>query len=129
MPRSPSSQPNDVELAILRVVWRRTACTVRQVHEDLRAERDAGYTSTLKMIQVMCDKGLLKRDSSERPQRFRPAIPEEQTQKKIVRNMIQKVFGGSVRKLVLSAVESQPLSSEEVARIRKLLKQMEGDHP
>ncbi|HET6328703.1 MAG TPA: BlaI/MecI/CopY family transcriptional regulator, partial [Planctomycetaceae bacterium] len=83
MPRSPSSRPNDVELAILRVVWNRKSCTVREVHEALQAERDTGYTSTLKMMQVMCEKGLLKRDDSQRPQVYRPAIPQQQTQKKL----------------------------------------------
>jgi BlaI family penicillinase repressor len=88
MPRSPSSQLNDVELAILRVVWNRKACTVRDVHEALQPERKTGYTSTLKMMQVMCEKGLLKRDDSERPQLYRwlgpqagdagRAIPEDQ---------------------------------------------------
>ena len=90
MPRSPSSRPNDVELAILRVIWNRKACTVREVHEALQAERNTGYTSTLKMMQVMCEKGLLKRDDSQRPQVYRPAIPEEQTQKKIVRDLVKR---------------------------------------
>jgi predicted transcriptional regulator len=126
MPRNPSSQPNDVELAILGVVWNRKACSVREVHEALQAERDTGYTSTLKMMQVMCEKGLLKRDDSQRPQLYRPAIPEEQTQKKIVRDLVQKVFGGSARKLVMQAVQSHKISREELAEIRNLLDQLEG---
>jgi BlaI family transcriptional regulator, penicillinase repressor len=126
MPRNASSQPNDVELAILREVWNRKACSVRDVHEALQAERNTGYTSTLKMMQVMCEKGLLKRDDSQRPQLYRPAIPEEQTQKQIVRNLVQKVFGGSARKLVMQAVQSHKISREELAEIRKLLDQVEG---
>jgi predicted transcriptional regulator len=126
MPRNPSSQPNDVELAILRVVWNRKACSVREVHEALQAERKTGYTSTLKMMQVMCEKGLLKRDDSQRPQLYHPAIPEEQTQKKIVRNLVQKVFGGSARKLVMQAVQSHKISRDELAEIRDLLDQLEG---
>ncbi len=114
MPRNPSSQLNDVELAILRVIWNRKACTVRDVHEALQPERKTGYTSTLKMMQVMCEKGLLKRDDSERPQLYRPAVPEEQTQKKIVRDLVQKVFGGSARKLVMQAVQSHKISREEL---------------
>jgi BlaI family transcriptional regulator, penicillinase repressor len=125
MPRSPSSRPNDVELAILRVVWSREACTVREVHEALRAERDTGYTSTLKMMQVMCEKGLLKRDDSQRPQVYRPAIPQEQTQKKIVRDLVKTVFGGSARKLVMQAVQSHKISREELKEIRNLLDQLE----
>jgi BlaI family transcriptional regulator, penicillinase repressor len=126
MPRNPSSQPNDVELSILRVIWNQKACTVREVHEALQPERKTGYTSTLKMMQVMCEKGLLKRDDSQRPQIYRSAIPEEQTQKKIVRDLLQKVFGGSARKLVMQAVQAERISREELAEIRKLLDKMEG---
>jgi BlaI family transcriptional regulator, penicillinase repressor len=125
MPRSPSSRPNDVELAILRVIWSREACTVREVHDALRAQRDTGYTSTLKMMQVMCEKGLLKRDDSQRPQVYRPAIPQEQTQKKIVRDLVHSVFGGSARKLVMQAVQSHKISREELKEIRNLLDQLE----
>jgi BlaI family penicillinase repressor len=125
MPRSPSSQPNDVELAILRVIWSRKACTVREVHDALQEQRNTGYTSTLKMMQVMCEKGLLKRDDAQRPQVYRPAIPQEQTQKKIVRDLVNTVFGGSARKLVMQAVQSHKISREELAEIRYLLDQLE----
>src|SRR5690348_10489460 len=107
MPRKPSSQPNDVELAILGVLWDRGASSVREVHEALAGSRDAVYTGTAKMMQVMCEKGLLKRDDSVRPQLYSPAAPEEQTQKQILRHVIQRVFGGSARNLVLRAVESE----------------------
>jgi predicted transcriptional regulator len=127
MPRSPSRQPNDVEIAILRVVWDNGTCTVRDVHEALQAERQTGYTSTLKMMQVMCEKGLLKRDESRSPQVYRSAVPQEQTQKRIVRDLVQKVFGGSARKLVMQAVRSHKIDPEELAEIRKLLNQLEGD--
>ena len=129
MPRNPSSRLNDVELAILRVIWNKKACTVREVHEALRDERDTGYTSTLKMMQVMCEKGLLKRDDSRRPQIYRPAIPEEQTQKRIVRDLVQKAFGGSARKLVMQAVQSHRISREELAEIRDLLDKLEEGKP
>ena len=126
MPRNPSRQPNDVELAILRVVWDRKVCTVREVHEALQAERQTGYTSTLKMMQVMCEKGLLKRDDSQRPQLYRPGVPQEQTQKSIVRDLVQKVFGGSARKLVMQAVQSHKISAAELAEIRTLSNELEG---
>jgi BlaI family transcriptional regulator, penicillinase repressor len=129
MPRKPSAQLNDVELAILQALWDHGPSTVRGVHEVLDRDRDTGYTSTAKIMQVMCDKGLLTRDDSRRPQVYAPAVPQEQTQKQIVRHLIQKVFGGSARKLVLRAVESEPLPPDEVAEIRKLLKKMEGDKP
>jgi len=114
-------------LAILRVVWDLKECTVRDVHEALQGERKAGYTSTLKMMQVMCEKGLLQRDDAKRPQIYRPAIPEEQTQKKIVRDLVQRVFGGSARKLVMQAVQSQKISRDELAEIRKLIDQLDKE--
>ncbi|WP_010586546.1 BlaI/MecI/CopY family transcriptional regulator [Schlesneria paludicola] len=126
MPRSPSSQPNDVELAILRVVWKLKSCTVREVHEVLQTERTCGPTTTLKMMQVMCEKGLLKRDDSQRPQQYSPAVPEEQTQQKIVGDLIRKVFGGSVRKLVMHAVQTESMSTDELAEIRKLFDNLKG---
>jgi predicted transcriptional regulator len=127
MSRKPSTQLNDVELAILRVLWERGACSVREVHDAFRGSGDAGYTSTLKMMQVMYEKGLLKRDETRRPQVYRPAVAQEQTQKQILRDLIHKVFDGSARKLVLRAVESQKLPPKEVAEIRKLLQDLEGD--
>ena len=126
MPRLPSSQPNDVELDILRVVWKLKKCTVREVHDALQAARKSGLTTTLKMMQVMCEKGLLRRDDSQRPQQYSPAVPEEQTQKQIVGEMIRKVFGGSARKLVMHAVQSDKISHDELSEIRKLLDQLEG---
>ena len=123
MPRSPSSQLNDVELTILRVLWNRKACTVAR-STRLYSLRKTGYTSTLKMMQVMCEKGL---SSATTPrQLYRPAIPKEQTQKKIVRDLVQKVFGGSARKLVMQAVQSQKISRDELTEIRDLLDQIEG---
>ena len=125
MPRKPSSQPNDVELAILRALWERGPSSVREVHDTLKRSRETGYTSTLKMMQVMLEKGLLKRDESRRPQVYRPAVPEAQTQRKILHELIQKVFGGSARKLVLRAVESHRIDKDELTEIRDLLKQLE----
>jgi predicted transcriptional regulator len=77
------------------------------------------------MMQVMCEKGLLKRDDTQRPQVYRPAIPQEQTQKKIVRDLVNTVFGGSARKLVMQAVQSHKISREELKEIRNLLDQLE----
>ena len=129
MPRKPSDQPNDVELSILRVLWERGPSTVRDVHDVLQNHRDTGYTSTLKMMQVMLEKGLLKRDESKRPQIYQPSAPEEQTQSRMVRDLVQKVFGGSAQKLVLRAVRSHRISRAELAEIRKLLSNLEGEQP
>src|SRR3954465_250959 len=129
MPRRASPQPTDVELSILRVLWARGPSTVREVHLALCSDpdRDTGYSTTLKMMQVMLEKGLLTRDESVRPQVYAPAQPEEQTQRQILRDVLARVFGGPARKPVLRAVESERISPKELAEIRKLLKQMEGD--
>jgi predicted transcriptional regulator len=132
MPRKPSTQPNDVELAILRVLWHRGPSPVREVHQALRdghGRADTGYTTTLKMMQVMCEKGLLRRDESNRPQVYQPAVPEEQTQRRVVDDLIRRLFGGSARKLVLRAVESHYVTPDELAEIRKLLDNREGGKP
>jgi BlaI family penicillinase repressor len=129
MPRLPSSQPSEVELSILRVLWSDGPRTVRQVHNALRASGERGYTSTLKMMQVMHEKGLLKRDDSQRPQLYRTALPQDKVQNRIVRDVIDKVFGGSARKLVLHAVQSHRISPGELAEIRKLLDTLEGGKP
>jgi len=129
MSRKQSPQPTDVELAILRVLWQRGPSTVREVYLTLQDTRDTGYSTTLKMMQVMLEKGLLQRDDSQRPQVYTPSQPEEQTQRQMVNDLLQKVFGGSARKLVMRAVESERVSAQELAEIRKLLKQMERDKP
>src|SRR5689334_20543204 len=99
MARKTSLQPTDVELAILRVLWARGPSTVREVHVALQdqPDRETGYSTTLKMMQVMLEKGLLRRDDSVRPQVYTPAQAEEQTQRQMVANLLQKVFGGSAR--------------------------------
>lgn len=126
MPRKRSPQPTEVEMAILRTLWQRGPSSVRQVHDALRGSRETGYSTTLKMMQVMFDKGLLTRDDSRRPQLYAPAVPEEQTQRQVLDDVIQKVFGGSARKLVLRAVQSEQVSRQELAEIRKLLRKIDG---
>jgi BlaI family transcriptional regulator, penicillinase repressor len=127
MPRRPSANPTDVELQILSVLWQRGPSTVREVHEALRSERDTGQSTTLKMMQVMTEKGLLLKDDDRRPQVYRPAISREQAQTRFVDDLIQRVFGGAANQLVLRAVSSQHLSSEDREQIRGILKQLEGD--
>ena len=132
MPRRRSPQPTEVELAILRVLWDRGPSTVREVHAVLlrqRERQDTGYSTTLKMMQVMTDKGQLKRDESRRPQVYRPVVAEDETQRRMVDDLVRRVFGGSARKLVLRAVESERVTPDELAEIRRLLEQMEGDKP
>jgi BlaI family penicillinase repressor len=130
MPRKPSTQPNEVEVAILRVLWDRGPSPVRAVHQillGLPGRSDSGYTTTLKMMQVMVEKGLLRRDGSKRPQVYRPAVPEAQTQRRVVDDLIGRMFGGSARNLVLRAVESKYVTPAELAEIRKLLDSLESE--
>jgi predicted transcriptional regulator len=123
MARPRSTQPTDAELAILRVLWRRGSSSVRQVHDELRSVRATGYTTILKLLQIMFEKGLVLRDESQRTHIYRPAAPEQDTQRRLVRNLLDRAFGGSARKLILQALDATEASPEELAEIRKLLKE------
>ena len=125
MPRPPSSQPTDVELRILGVLWERGPSTVRQVHEALCAVRETGYSTTLKMMQVMRDKGLVVRDESVRPQLYRAAESRRQTQLRILDDVVQKAFGGSAQRLVMRMVAAKLISPDELAEIDRLIAEAE----
>jgi BlaI family transcriptional regulator, penicillinase repressor len=127
MPRQPSSMPTDAELIILRVLWDRDPRTVRQIHNAIKAQRGIGYTTTLRTVQVMTDKGLLLKDESERPQLYRPAQPEEQTQLQLVDHLVQKAFGGSAMNLVLRAAAAHRISPEELAQVKKMIQKAKGE--
>src|SRR5688500_8599690 len=116
-------QPTGGELAILQVLWRLGQATVRDVAEHLSRQRndDVGYTTALKLLQIMTDKGLVRRDESRRTHVYFPAGSEEQTQRQLVKDLMDRVFDGSARKLVLQALAAKKASSEEVAEIRALL--------
>ena len=125
-PKSQQKQPTEAELAILQALWRRgKPSTVRDVHGELGGR--TGYTSVLKLMQIMTDKGLLLRDERERTHVYRPAQPESQTQRKLAADLINKAFGGSARKLIVAALSSKRASAAELEEIRKLLDGMKGD--
>jgi BlaI family penicillinase repressor len=126
MPRPTSSQPTEVELLILSILWEQGPSTARQVHNRLAEERDTNYSTSVKMLSVMLDKHLVKRDESVRPQIFRPAASQERTQKRMLKDLIQRAYDGSAGSLVLQALASQKASPEELAEIRRLLSEMEG---
>lgn len=105
--------PSDFELAILRTLWRLGPGTVRDVHGALQAERQLGYTTVLKTMQIMVDKGLLTRDESARSHVYRPAAREEETLAGLVRGLLSKAFGGSARRLVMAALQEAPMAQEE----------------
>jgi BlaI family transcriptional regulator, penicillinase repressor len=114
-------RPTDAELAILRILWERGACTVRQVHDALSRERPAAYTTALKMLQIMTEKGLVRRDDSDRTHIYEPRLTEEQTQRQLVRDLVDRAFGGSSSKLVLQALSGRRATPEELGEIRKLI--------
>jgi len=116
-----TQSPTPVELTILQVLWQRGPSTVREIHDTLREQRQAGLSTTLKMVQVMTEKGLLKKDDSVRPQIFTPSRRQDQTQVQLLDELIQRAFGGSAQKLVLRAVSSKRISTEELAEIKKLI--------
>ena len=118
---SKTPRPTDAELAILRVLWEHGACTVRQVHEALSRERPAAYTTALKMLQIMTEKGLVRRDDTDRTHIYEPRLTEEQTQRQLVRDLLDRAFGGSSSKLVMQALSARRATPEELSEIRRLL--------
>ncbi len=115
--------PTATELAILQVLWTHGPLTVREVHEHLTASESLGYTSVLKMLQVMHKKGLVKRNEKQRSHVYRSARPAEQTQQGLVRNLVDKAFAGSATDLVVRALSSKKLSSDEIDAMRALIEQ------
>ena len=120
------SRPTDAELGILRVLWRRGPSTVRQVCETLGQEREIGYTTVLKLMQIMTEKGLVERDETERTHVYQARLTKEQTQQQLVGDLLDKAFGGSASQLVMQALAAKPASADELARIRRLLDELEG---
>jgi len=114
-------RPTDAELAILRVLWQHGTCTVRQVHDELSRERPSAYTTALKMLQIMTEKGLVRRDESERTHVYQPRLSEEQTQRQLIRDLRDRAFGGSATKLVMQALSARRTTPEELVEIRKLI--------
>lgn len=121
MSKHPLPRPTDAELAILRVLWTRGASTVRQVHDVLCRERPTAYTTALKILQIMTDKGLVRRDESDRTHVYQARLSEEQTQRQLVRDLLDRAFGGSASKLVMQALATRRATSEELGEIRRLI--------
>ena len=111
--------PSDAELDILAVLWRLGPATVREVHEALR--KDSGYTTTLKQMQLMIDKGLATRNERFRSHVYEAGIPKEQTQKQIIGDLLNRAFEGSARGLVMGALSAKPASKAELEEIRRMI--------
>jgi len=126
--RPETPMPTSAELAILQVLWDRGPCTVREGHEALYGPDGAGYTTALKLLQVMHGKGLVARDDRERAHVYRAQASRENTQKRFLSDLTQRLFGGSASQLVLHALgEDPPASAEELAEIRALLARLEKE--
>ena|ERR1700694_5493086 len=116
-------KPTESELEILNILWLRDLATVREVHEELSKSKDAGYTTTLKLMQIMHEKGLVKRDESMRTHIYQAAVNREKTQKHLLNKMIDSLFGGSSTQLVLQALGNgdPKVSAEELEKIQNLI--------
>ena len=121
MNRPTAPRPTDAELAILRILWERGPSTVRQVHDILGRERQAAYTTALKLLQIMTEKGLVERDERDRTHIYRARLSEETTQRQLVRDLLDRAFGGSSTKLVMQALATKRASAEELRDIRKAI--------
>ncbi|HUG94273.1 MAG TPA: BlaI/MecI/CopY family transcriptional regulator [Planctomycetaceae bacterium] len=125
MPRSQTPRPTEAELEILAVLWDRGPSTVREVHDVLSRSRDVGYTSVLKLLQIMAEKGLVDRDTSERSHVYRPRHKADETQRQLVSDLLARAFGGAADKLVMQVLRSKKVSAGELAEIRRLLDELD----
>ena len=125
MARRPTPRPTDAELSILRVLWERGPSTVRQVHDVLSVDREFAYTTTLKLLQLMTEKGVAVREEDGRVHVYRAAVAQEETQRHLIRDLVDRAFGGSPSRLVMQALAATPASAEELREIRRLLKEHE----
>jgi BlaI family penicillinase repressor len=126
MARPASGRPTDQELEILKVLWRQGPSSVRDVWKTIAESRDIGYTSVLKIMQIMRDKELLTCDARKRPQVFRPRQSQQATLKHLAGDLLKRAFGGSARSLLLHALGNERASRDELEEIRKLLDEMQG---
>jgi predicted transcriptional regulator len=118
-------KPTDAELGILRVLWSRGPSTVRQVHDALNEDRPTGYTTALKLLQIMADKGLVARDETDRTHVYSAAVGESETQRQLLDDLMTRAFRGSAMTLVMQALSGAKATRDELARIRQLLDEHE----
>jgi predicted transcriptional regulator len=126
MARQPRPKPTAAELELLAVLWELGPSTVRQIHDVVTGKKETGYTTTLRILQKMTDKGLVRRDESQRSHIYRAACEPQETRSQLVRDLLRRAFGGSPAKLVVQALSDQRATPEELAEIRALLDQIES---
>jgi BlaI family penicillinase repressor len=125
MSKAPPPKPTDAELEILQVLWQHGPTTVRVVNDQLSQRREVGYTTTLKIMQLMLEKGLVRRDDEGRSHIYRAAVREQDTQGVLLDRFMEATFGGSALKLVMQALGHRRTSPDELAQIRRLLNDIE----
>ncbi|MEZ6091504.1 MAG: BlaI/MecI/CopY family transcriptional regulator [Pirellulaceae bacterium] len=118
-------EPTDVELQILGVLWRKPGATARAIHNAVHAQQDKNYSTTVKMLSVMLQKGLIRRDDTVRPQTFTATVSRRTTQKSLVSKLVERVFDGSASSLVMHALSSGKPTKEDIQEIRKLIEKLE----
>ena len=126
MVKQKQQPPTDREIQILQILWNESPGTVRSVNEQMNKRQKTGYTTTLKLMQIMTEKGLLICDKSNFQHTYKPAKSEEKTQKQVVGDVLEKVFAGSAEKLVMRALSAKKVSPEELTKIKKMIDKMEA---
>jgi BlaI family penicillinase repressor len=114
-------EPTESEVEILQILWQKGSATVREVHEVLEKQKDVGYTTTLKLMQIMVEKGILDRDTTQRIHIYKPLIPQSSVENNLINKLRQKIFRGSASRLVIGALSSEPVSEQELEEIREFL--------
>jgi predicted transcriptional regulator len=129
MARRATPRPTDAELAILDILWRRGPSTVREVTDELSETRATGYTTALKLLQIMTEKGLVRRDESQRAHLYQAVVAKAETQRRLVKDLVERAFEGSAMQLVQRALSARRASPEELEQIRRMLDDLEEDSP
>jgi predicted transcriptional regulator len=122
---APLRRPTDAELNILRTLWQLGPSTVRQVQDALGGAEANGYTTVLKLLQIMAEKGLVERDETARTHVYRPRLTEQHTQRQLIRDLLGRAFGGSLQKLIVQALSAERASPKELREIRRLIEEIE----
>ena len=126
MSKKNKPRPTDAELEILKVLWRLGPSTVREVHDHLSARKAMGYTTVLKMLQIMSEKNLVERDEKNRAHVYVPQLRQEETERQLVGDLLERAFNGSAKSLVLHALSSKKASAADLKEIRQILDKLEG---
>lgn len=129
MARTELPRPTESELAILQILWQHGPCTVRFINNELNKDRETGYTTTLKLMQIMLDKGLLHRNTDQRTHIYRAVIQERETRQRLLDKFVDTTFRGSAMQLVLQALGNHDVSQEELEAVKALIREKEKDDP